>query len=102
MICDAGAAPHVPNLIGATWSSGDSERCLPVRNPSTEEQLASTQLCGARDVDMAPTARFPFACWNGSRYEDLHVQGMEGVRLTTRQKVVLTRWDAAYRRSQGW
>ena len=32
----------------------------------------------------------------------LHLQGFEGVQFYTRQKVVLSRWDAAYRRHQGW
>jgi len=30
------------------------------------------------------------------------VQGMEGVYFYTRQKVVLSRWDAGYVRKQGW
>jgi malonate-semialdehyde dehydrogenase (acetylating)/methylmalonate-semialdehyde dehydrogenase len=30
------------------------------------------------------------------------VQGAEGVMFYTRQKLVLSRWDAAYQRHQGW
>jgi malonate-semialdehyde dehydrogenase (acetylating)/methylmalonate-semialdehyde dehydrogenase len=40
----------------------------------------------------APMAWFPFTGWNGSFFGDLHMQGMEGVQLYTRQKVALTRW----------
>jgi malonate-semialdehyde dehydrogenase (acetylating)/methylmalonate-semialdehyde dehydrogenase len=50
----------------------------------------------------APMAIFPFAGWGGSFFGDLHVQGMEGVYFYTRQKVVLSRWDAGYTRQQGW
>jgi malonate-semialdehyde dehydrogenase (acetylating) / methylmalonate-semialdehyde dehydrogenase len=50
----------------------------------------------------APMALFPFAGWNESFFGDLHVQGTEGVQFYTRQKVVLTRWDTNYRRTQGW
>jgi len=30
------------------------------------------------------------------------VQGMEGIRFYTRQKVVFSRWDDAYVRTMGW
>lgn len=50
----------------------------------------------------APMALFPFSGWNQSFFGDLHVQGSEGVQFYTRQRVVLSRWDNSYRRTQGW
>ena len=50
----------------------------------------------------APMALFSFSGWNDSFYGDLHVQGIEGVMFYTRQKCVLSRWDAAYVRNMGW
>jgi malonate-semialdehyde dehydrogenase (acetylating)/methylmalonate-semialdehyde dehydrogenase len=50
----------------------------------------------------APMSAFAFSGWNRSFFGDLHVQGMEGVLFYTRQKIVLSRWDSAYRRTQGW
>jgi malonate-semialdehyde dehydrogenase (acetylating)/methylmalonate-semialdehyde dehydrogenase len=47
-------------------------------------------------------ALFSFSGWNRSFFGDLHVQGMEGVLFYTRQKVILSRWDSAYLRHQGW
>jgi malonate-semialdehyde dehydrogenase (acetylating)/methylmalonate-semialdehyde dehydrogenase len=61
--------------------------------------------CGMVGVNVgvpAPMAVFPFAGWGESFFGDLHVQGMEGVYFYTRQKVVLSRWDAGYVRRQGW
>ena len=61
--------------------------------------------CGMIGVNVgvpAPMAVFPFAGWGESFFGDLHVQGMEGVYFYTRQKVVLSRWDAGYVRRQGW
>ena len=61
--------------------------------------------CGMVGVNVgvpAPMALFSFSGWNGSFLGDLHVQGMEGVMFYTRQKVVLSRWDDNYIRSQGW
>lgn len=61
--------------------------------------------CGMVGVNVgipAPMALFPFTGWNQSFFGDLHLQGMEGVMFYTRQKVVLSRWDAGYRRTQGW
>ena len=40
----------------------------------------------------APMAWFPFTGWNRSFFGDLHVQGSDGIRFYTRQKVTLTRW----------
>jgi malonate-semialdehyde dehydrogenase (acetylating)/methylmalonate-semialdehyde dehydrogenase len=50
----------------------------------------------------APMALFSFSGWNYSFFGDLHVQGTEGVQFYTRQKCVLSRWDAEYVRAQGW
>lgn len=61
--------------------------------------------CGMVGINVgvpAAMAYFPFAGWNQSFYGDLHMQGMEGVQFYTRQRVVLSRWDAAYRRQHGW
>jgi malonate-semialdehyde dehydrogenase (acetylating)/methylmalonate-semialdehyde dehydrogenase len=61
--------------------------------------------CGMIGINVgvpAAMAYFPFAGWNQSFYGDLHMQGLEGVQFYTRQRVVLSRWDAAYRRQQGW
>ncbi len=61
--------------------------------------------CGMLGVNVgvpAPMALFSFSGWNQSFFGDLHVQGIEGVMFYTRQKVVLSRWDKSYVRSQGW
>ncbi|MGH7957343.1 MAG: aldehyde dehydrogenase family protein, partial [Opitutaceae bacterium] len=61
--------------------------------------------CGMLGINVgvpAPTALFSFSGWNASFYGDLHVQGIEGVMFYTRQRVVLSRWDKSYVRSQGW
>jgi malonate-semialdehyde dehydrogenase (acetylating)/methylmalonate-semialdehyde dehydrogenase len=61
--------------------------------------------CGMVGINVgvpAPMSIFPFTGWNASFYGDLHMQGVEGVQFYTRQRVVLSRWDAAYRRQQGW
>lgn len=61
--------------------------------------------CGMIGINVgvpAAMAYFPFSGWNQSFYGDLHMQGSEGVQFYTRQKVVLSRWDATYRRQQGW
>jgi malonate-semialdehyde dehydrogenase (acetylating)/methylmalonate-semialdehyde dehydrogenase len=50
----------------------------------------------------APMAVFAFSGWNRSFFGDLHVQGAEGVMFYTRQKLILSRWDATYQRHQGW
>ncbi len=43
-----------------------------------------------------------FFGWNRPFFGDLHVQGLEGIRFYTRQKVVFSRWDDAYVRTMGW
>lgn len=61
--------------------------------------------CGMLGVNVgvpAPMALFSFSGWNQSFFGDLHVQGIEGVMFYTRQKIVLSRWDKSYVRSQGW
>lgn len=61
--------------------------------------------CGMIGVNVgvpAPISNFAFSGWNKSFYGDLHVQGTEGVRFYTRQKVVFSRWDDAYVRTLGW
>ena len=68
-------------------------------------QFAREIQCGMVGINVgvpAPMCVFPFAGWNASFFGDLHMQGTEGVQFYTRQKVVLSRWDAAYRRQQGW
>jgi malonate-semialdehyde dehydrogenase (acetylating)/methylmalonate-semialdehyde dehydrogenase len=68
-------------------------------------QFAREIQCGMVGINVgvpAPMCVFPFAGWNQSFFGDLHMQGVEGVHFYTRQKVVLSRWDAAYRRQQGW
>jgi malonate-semialdehyde dehydrogenase (acetylating)/methylmalonate-semialdehyde dehydrogenase len=61
--------------------------------------------CGMIGVNVgvpAPMSAFAFSGWNRSFFGDLHVQGLEGVLFYTRQKIVLSRWDNAYLRTQGW
>jgi malonate-semialdehyde dehydrogenase (acetylating)/methylmalonate-semialdehyde dehydrogenase len=61
--------------------------------------------CGMLGINVgvpAPMALFSFSGWNQSFFGDLHVQGIEGVMFYTRQKCVLSRWDASYVRQQGW
>ena len=61
--------------------------------------------CGMVGVNVgvpAPIALFSFSGWRNSFFGDLHVQGMEGVLFYTRQKTVLTRWDARGERKLGW
>ncbi len=68
-------------------------------------QFAREVKCGMVGVNVgvpAPMAAFAFSGWNRSFFGDLHVQGTEGVMFYTRQKIVLSRWDNAYRRTQGW
>jgi len=61
--------------------------------------------CGMVGINVgvpAPMAVFAFSGWNRSFFGDLHVQGTEGVMFYTRQKLILSRWDASYQRQQGW
>jgi malonate-semialdehyde dehydrogenase (acetylating)/methylmalonate-semialdehyde dehydrogenase len=68
-------------------------------------QFAREVCCGMVGVNVgvpAPMSVFAFSGWNRSFFGDLHLQGIEGVKFFTRQKIVLSRWDNAYRRTQGW
>ncbi len=68
-------------------------------------QFAREIQCGMVGVNVgvpAPMAMFAFSGWNRSFFGDLHVQGTEGVLFYTRQKLILSRWDATYHRQQGW
>ena len=61
--------------------------------------------CGMVGVNVgvpAPMAIYAFSGWGRSFYGDLHVQGLEGIKFYTRQKVVFSRWDNNYVRKQGW
>lgn len=72
---------------------------------SSARKFAREAPCGMIGVNVgvpAPMAVFSFSGWNRSFFGDLHVQGMEGFLFYTRQKVVFTRWDDAYVRTQGW
>jgi malonate-semialdehyde dehydrogenase (acetylating)/methylmalonate-semialdehyde dehydrogenase len=72
---------------------------------AASREFARRIQCGMVGINIgvpAPMAVFPFAGWGESFFGDLHVQGMEGVSFYTRQKVVLSRWDAGYTRRQGW
>ena len=40
----------------------------------------------------APMAAFPFSGWKQSFFGDLHVNGEDGVRFYTKQRVTVTRW----------
>ena len=74
-------------------------------NGAAAREFARRIQCGMVGVNVgvpAPMAIFPFSGWGESFLGDLHVQGMEGVYFYTRQKVVLSRWDAGYVRRQGW
>lgn len=68
-------------------------------------QFAGEIQCGMVGVNVgvpAPTALFSFSGWNRSFFGDLHIQGHESVMFYTRQKLVLSRWDATYHRVRGW
>jgi malonate-semialdehyde dehydrogenase (acetylating) / methylmalonate-semialdehyde dehydrogenase len=68
-------------------------------------QFARDIQCGMVGVNVgvpAPMAVFAFSGWNRSFFGDLHVQGTEGVMFYTRQKLILSRWDASYQQHQGW
>jgi malonate-semialdehyde dehydrogenase (acetylating)/methylmalonate-semialdehyde dehydrogenase len=72
---------------------------------SAARKFAREIRCGMIGVNVgvpAPMALFAFSGWKGSFFGDLHVQGIEGVMFYTRQKVVLSRWDANYERRLGW
>ena len=75
------------------------------RSGGAAREFARRVQCGMIGVNVsvpAPMAVFSFSGWNRSFFGDLHVQGTEGVRFYTRQKVVFSRWDDAYVRTMGW
>jgi malonate-semialdehyde dehydrogenase (acetylating)/methylmalonate-semialdehyde dehydrogenase len=75
------------------------------RSGGAAREFARRAPCGMVGVNVgvpAPMSFFSFSGWNESFYGDLHVQGMEGIRFYTRQKVVFSRWDDAYVRTLGW
>jgi len=75
------------------------------RSGSAARHFARNVACGMVGVNVgvpAPMALFAFSGWNKSFYGDLHVQGMEGILFYTRQRVVFSRWDDNYVRTQGW
>jgi len=68
-------------------------------------EFARKAPCGMIGVNVgvpAAISQFAFSGWNQSFFGDLHVQGMEGIRFYTRQKVVFSRWDTNYVRTLGW
>jgi malonate-semialdehyde dehydrogenase (acetylating)/methylmalonate-semialdehyde dehydrogenase len=72
---------------------------------SAARRFAHETECGMIGINLgvpAPVALFSFSGWDRSFYGDLHVQGIEGVMFYTRQKTVLSRWDADCVRVQGW
>ncbi len=65
---------------------------------SAARQFAMGVKCGMIGVNLgvpAPVALFSFSGWDQSFYGDLHCQGTEGVMFYTRQKIVLSRWQAS-------
>jgi malonate-semialdehyde dehydrogenase (acetylating)/methylmalonate-semialdehyde dehydrogenase len=75
------------------------------RSGAAAREFSRKVQCGMIGVNVgvpAPMAVFSFSGWNRSFFGDLHVQGMEGIRFYTRQKVVFSRWDDAYVRTMGW
>jgi malonate-semialdehyde dehydrogenase (acetylating) / methylmalonate-semialdehyde dehydrogenase len=75
------------------------------RDGGAAREFSRKVQCGMIGVNVgvpAPMAVFSFTGWNRSFFGDLHVQGMEGIRFYTRQKVVFSRWDDAYVRTMGW
>lgn len=75
------------------------------RDGGAAREFSRKVQCGMIGVNVgvpAPMAVFAFSGWNRSFFGDLHVQGMEGIRFYTRQKVVFSRWDDAYVRTMGW
>ncbi len=75
------------------------------REGGAAREFARRVHCGMVGVNVgvpAPMSVFSFSGWNQSFFGDLHVQGMEGIRFYTRQKVVFSRWDDHYFRTQGW
>src|ERR1043165_7097281 len=57
-------SPIVPILDGGRWIAAEAEAFTSVHNPSTEEVIARTPMCGPREVDAAAqTAAKAFPDW---------------------------------------
>lgn len=100
---------HAKNLDEAiAWanrSSYGNGAVIFTTSGAAARQFSRAVRCGMVGINVAvpaPMAVFSFSGWNRSFFGDLHVQGQEGVLFYTRQKVILSRWDDAYRRVQGW
>jgi len=92
----------IATMNGLTFGNGAS---IFTSSGAAARQFVREIQCGMVGVNVgvpAPMALFSFSGWNQSFFGDLHVQGVEGVMFYTRQKVVLSRWDKNYVRSQGW
>ncbi len=75
------------------------------RSGAAAREFSRKVQCGMIGVNVGVPASmsvFPFSGWNRSFFGDLHVQGLEGIRFYTRQKVVFSRWDDTYVRTMGW
>lgn len=75
------------------------------RSGAAAREFARKVQCGMIGVNVGVPASmsvFPFSGWNRSFFGDLHVQGLEGIRFYTRQKVIFSRWDDGYVRTMGW
>ncbi len=92
----------IATMNGISFGNGAS---IFTSSGAAARQFVREIQCGMLGVNVgvpAPMALFSFSGWNQSFFGDLHVQGIEGVMFYTRQKVVLSRWDKSYVRSQGW
>ena len=57
--------------------------------------------CGAGMIGVnigvpAPMAMFPFTGLKASFFGDVHIQGKDGIRFYTQQKMILSRWEAGH------
>jgi malonate-semialdehyde dehydrogenase (acetylating)/methylmalonate-semialdehyde dehydrogenase len=92
-------------IAWANRSSFGNGAVLFTGSGSAARQFTRDIHCGMVGINVgvpAPMAVFAFSGWNRSFFGDLHVQGLEGILFYTRQKIVLSRWDGSYRRTQGW
>ena len=92
-------------IAWANRSSFGNGAVLFTSSGGAARQFTREIACGMVGINVgvpAPMAVFAFSGWKGSFFGDLHVQGLEGILFYTRQKVVFSRWDDTYRRTQGW
>jgi malonate-semialdehyde dehydrogenase (acetylating) / methylmalonate-semialdehyde dehydrogenase len=92
----------IATMNGISFGNGAS---IFTSSGAAARQFTRDIQCGMLGINVgvpAPMALFSFSGWNQSFFGDLHVQGIEGIMFYTRQKVVLSRWDKSYVRSQGW